>query len=150
MPMTIQAEYRRAARFGRDEAHRVWRQHRAERPTVGVADHGYSECAMTRDELIAAMTPTLGAYPAAPWRELVRTARDSYARWWSWLVERALHPSPPAVAIELEDDDEEEEQDGSDDCYTCQGSGGGEDAALRCRTCRGTGILRREVGCGRY
>lgn len=148
MPMTIQAEYKHAARFGHDEAHRVWRQHRAERPTVGVADHGYSECPLTREELIAAMTPTLGAYPAAPWHELVRTAREDYARWWRWLVERALNPSPPrVVAIELEDDDDTEHQDGSDDCYACHGSGGGEDAALRCRTCRGTGILRREVGC---
>ena len=114
MPMTIQDEYKYARRFGYDEAHRVWRQHRAERPTVGVTDHGYSECPLTRDELIAAMTPTLGAYPAAPWHELVRTARDEYARWWHSLVRRALNPSPPraVVAVDLEDDNAE---DGSDD-----------------------------------
>lgn len=147
MPMTINDEYKYARRFGHDEAHRVWREHRAERPAVGVTDHGYSECLMTRDELIAAMAPTLGAYPAAPWRELVRAAREDYARWWRSLVERALHPSPPAVAVELEDDDSDDDEDGADDCYACYGSGGGEDAALRCRTCRGTGILRSEAGC---
>ena len=152
MPMTIQDEYKYARRFGYDEAHRVWRQHRAERPTVGVADHAYSECPLASDELIAAMTPKLGAYPAAPWRELVRAAREDYARWWHWLVERALNPSPPraVVAVDLEDDDAEDDSDdsdGSDNCYSCYGSGGGEDAALRCRTCRGTGILRREVDC---
>ena len=148
MPMTIQAEYKYARRFGHDQAHRVWREHRAARPTVGVADHAYSECLMFDDDLIAAMTPALGAYPSAPWRELVRAAREDYARWWRWLVERALHPSPPraVVAVDLEDDDDDAE-DGSDDCYACHGSGGGEDAALRCRTCRGTGMLRREVGC---
>ena len=148
MPMTIQDEYKYARRFGYDEAHRVWRQHRAKRPTVGVADHAYSECPMASSEMIGAMTPALGAYPAAPWRELVRAAREDYARWWHWLVERALNPSPPraVVAVDLEDDDDDAE-DGSDDCYACHGSGGGEDAALRCRTCRGTGILRREVDC---
>ncbi len=151
MPMTIQAEYKYARRFGHDEAHRVWAEHRAERPTVGVADHGYSECPLASDDLIAAMTPKLGAYPAAPWRELVRAAREDYARWWHWLVERALHPSPPrvVVAVDLEDDDDDD-QDDSDDCYACHGSGGGEDAALRCRTCRGTGILRSEVGYDHY
>lgn len=150
MTMTIQDQYKYARRFGHDEAHRVWRQHRAERPTVGVTDHAYSECSLTRSELIAAMTPTLGAYPAAPWRELVRAAREDYARWWHWLVERALNPSPPravAIELELEDDDDAADQDDSDDCYACHGSGGGEDLPLRCRTCRGTGILRSEVGC---
>lgn len=152
MPMTIQDEYKYARRFGHDEAHRVWREHRAYRPTVGVADHAYSECPMLHDDLIAAMTPKLGAYPSAPWRELVRAAREDYTRWWHWLVERALNPSPPraVVAVDLEDDDAEDDSDdsdGSDDCYSCYGSGGGEDAALRCRTCRGTGILRREVDC---
>ena len=148
MPMTIQAEYKYARRFGHDEAHRVWREHRAERPTVGVADHAYSECLMFDDDLIAAMTPALGAYPSAPWRELARAAREDYARWWHWLVQRALHPSPPraVVAVDLEDDDAEDD-DAEDDCYACHGSGGGEDAALRCRTCRGTGMLRREVVC---
>ena len=151
MPMTIQDEYKYARRFGHDEAHRVWRERRAERPTVGVTDHAYSECPMVHDDLIAAMTPALGAYPSAPWRELVRAAREDYARWWRWLVERALNPSPPraVVAVDLEDDDAED-QDGSDDCYACHGSGGGEDAALRCRTCRGTGMLRRAVDCDHY
>jgi hypothetical protein len=145
--MTIQDEYKYARRFGYDEAHRVWRQHRAERPTVGVADHAYSECPLTRDELIAAMTPTLGAYPAAPWHELVRTARDEYARWWRSLVERALNPSPPrVVAVELEDDDDEDgsdDSDGSDDCASCGGSGGG-DYPMVCRSCSGSGRSRSE------
>ena len=89
MPMTIQDEYKHARRFGHDEAHRVWRERRAALPTVGVADHAYSECSLTRNELIAAMTPKLGAYPAACWNELVRAAREDYARWWHSLVERA-------------------------------------------------------------
>lgn len=151
MTMTIQDQYKYARRFGHDEAHRVWREHRAERPTVGVADHAYSECPLASSELIGAMTPALGAYPAAPWRELVRAAREDYARWWHSLVERALNPSPPraVVSVDLEDDaaEDQDDSDGSDDCYACYGSGGGEDAALRCRTCRGTGMLRREVGC---